>query len=71
MAGVTPDIIHHLVQDNLLIPRENIHLAAAVGQGAHLIIQSLCMSQGRCETYIVATLRPKFLVLIKFSDLVG
>ena len=36
-AGVIPDIIHHLVQDKLLIPRENIHLTAAVGQGSYLI----------------------------------
>ena len=36
-VGVTPEIIHQLVQNNLLIPRENIHLAAAVGQGSYLM----------------------------------
>ena len=41
-----PDLIHQLVQDKLLIPRNNIRLTVSVGQGSYtcrIILKSLIL----------------------------
>ena len=37
-AGVMAEFTNRLLEHNLLIPVNNVHLAASVGEGTHLII---------------------------------